>query len=215
MDHLRTYPAFRELSRQIHSDALKDVPRWAFLRGAEKLHMLARGKTLVFASEDETDVLAQFLLYETLQAGRPIILHHLEKRGAPQDAMEEDLFRGIRNSFSSLFRIETVRRDGIALKNVLAQGEELHTLVDIGLIQTGRPGFLLFTRLLPLREYTVTGGVSFPFAGHHEGALIDEDLKLRKAARQHELSVRRYILFHGLGKTMGLPMEFAEPADRV
>lgn len=107
-----------------------------------------------------------------------------------------------------------MRGDGILLTNVLAQGEEVHTLVDIGLIQTAGPGYLLFTRLPPLREFAVTAGTTFPFAGHHEGSLIAEDLKLRTLARGQDLSPRRYVLFHSLGKTMGLPMEFAHPAEQ-
>ncbi len=212
MGRLQTYRAIRELGRQIHSDALKDVPKSVFLRGAERLGMMGKGKVLLFDSEDETDVLAQFLLYEIPQGEKPIIQHHLDKRGAPQNTMEEELFRAIRDSFSSLFRIETGRGEGIVVRNLLTPDEGLHTLVDIGLIQTARAGFLLFTRLLPLREYAITGGVSFPFAGHHETALSKEDLKLRKSARQDELSMRRYVVFHRLGKTMGLPMEFGEPA---
>lgn len=179
MDPLRTYRAFRELSKQIHSDALKDVPKWALSRGAERLRMVGERGVLIFETEDELDVLMQFVLYELLQDGRPIIWHHLEKRGPARNAMEEELFHGIRNSFSSLFWIQRVRPDGIVLKNLLTPDQELHTLVDIGLIQTGAARFLLFTRLLPLREYAITAGVSFPFEGSHQEALIAEAHKLR------------------------------------
>jgi len=211
MDPVRTYRVVRELSRAIHSDALKDVPKWALVRGAERLRMLGKRGVLVFDSEEATDVLAQFVLYEILVGGAPIILRHLEKRSPPRNAVEEELVRGIRQSFSSLFRVETVRRDGVMLRDLLTSSQELHTLVDLGLIHTGRSGLLLFTRLLPLRAYAVTGGASFAFAGDHEDVLINEDRQLRKVARPDELSMRRYMLFHRLSKGMGLPMQFDEP----
>lgn len=210
MDPLRTYRVVRELSRAIHADALKDVPRWALVRGAERLRMLGKRGVLVFDSEEETDILAQFVLYEVLVGGTPIILRHLEKRSPPRNAVEEALVQGIRQSFSSLFRVETVRRDGVVLRDLLTPSQDSHTLVDLGLIHTGRSGLLLFTRLLPLREYAVTGGVSFAFAEDHEDVLINEDRQLRKLARPAELSMRRYLLFHRLSKTMGLPMHFGE-----
>lgn len=209
MNPLRTYRVVRELSRAIHSDALRDVPRWALFRGADRLRMVGKRGVLVFDREEETDVLAQFVLYDVLVGGTPTILRHLEKR-SPGNAVEEEIFQGIRQSFSSLFRVETVRRDGVVLRDLLTPSQDPHTLVDLGLIHTGRTGLLLFTRLLPLRGYAVTGGVSFAFAGDHEDVLINEDRQLKKLARPDELSMRRYMLFHRLSKTMGLPMEFDE-----
>ena len=169
MDPVRTYRVVRELSRAIHSDALKDVPTWALVRGAERLRMLGKRGVLVFGSEEETAVLAQFVLYEILVGGAPIILRHLEKRSPPRNAVEEELVRGIRQSFSSLFRVETVRRDGVMLRDLLTSSQELHTLVDLGLIHTGRPaccssrGYCPCGRMpsragsaLPLREITRT-----------------------------------------------------------
>jgi hypothetical protein len=215
MDRLRTYGAVREVSRAIHSEALGEVPRWAIRRGAEQLGMMGKGKVLVFDSEDETDVLAQFLLYEIPQAGRAIILHYLEKRGAARTPTEAELFQGIRSSFSSLFRVEGVKPDGLVLRELFTPGQALHPLIDLGLIRTAKPGLLFFTRLLPLREYAITAGVGFPFAGHHEVFLTTEDLKLRKSGRPDELSKRRYALFHYLSKTIGLPMQYDQPALHV
>ncbi len=210
MDPLPTYGAVRALSRAIHSDALKDVPRWALVRGAERLRMVGKRGVLVFDSEEETDVLAQFVLYEVLVGGTTAILRHLEQRSPPGNAVEEEFFQGVRESFSSLFRVETIRPDGVVLRDLLTPSQEPHTLVDLGLMHTGRSGLLLFTRLLPLRGYAITGGVSFAFAGKHEDVLIHEDRQLRKLARPDELSMRRYVLFHRLSKTMGVPMQFDE-----
>lgn len=215
MDPLRTYGVVRELSRAIHADALKDVPTWALVRGAERLRMLGKRGTLIFDSEEDTAILAQVVLSEILVGGTPIVLRHLERRSPPRNAVEEELVQGIRQSFSSLFRVETVRGAGVVLRDLHTPSQELHTLVDLGLIHTARSGLLLFTRLLPLREYAVTGGVSVAFAGDHEDVLITEDRQLRKLARPDELSVRRYMLFHRLSKSIGLPMRFAEPPPQA
>jgi hypothetical protein len=175
--------------------------------------MVGKRGVLLFETEDELDVLMQFILNELLQDGRPIIQHYLETRGPARNAMEEEPFHGIRNSFSSLFRVQRVRPDGIVLENLLMPSQELHTLVDIGLIQTGAAGFLLFTRLVPLREYAITAGVSFPFEGSQEEALIAEARSAKKLGREDEVGMRWYVLFHPLSKSKGLQVEFEEPGD--
>ena len=54
--------------------------------------MLRERGVLIFGTADEPDVLAQFVLYEPLQDGRPIIWHHPEKRGPARHVMAEEIF---------------------------------------------------------------------------------------------------------------------------
>lgn len=81
-------------------------------------------------------------------------------------------------------------------------------LMDIALSKTAVPGILLFTRLIPFKDFNMTSGAGFVFPGELEKYLLKRYKKLRKKVESDSESVKRFVAFHKLSKSSGLKVKY-------
>ena len=62
----------------------------------------------------------------------------------------------------------------------------------------------MFTRIVPLKDFNMTLGVSFVFPGTLEEYLLRKYKILGKKVKSSRESVKRFVAFHKLSKTKGI-----------
>ena len=207
---LRRNKKFRKLIRKFQTDALEELSKLIMLQAGRKLGMMGRGNTLIFDSETEADILADFAIWELSQGGTTAIERHLKKISGSEesDDVERELVDGMQKAFTSLFEIEDILEDRILIRDILSDESRAYILVDTGLLQTGVEGVLLFTRLVPLTDFCISCGTSFPFRGESKSFLIAKYKNEISRVKRRNPKIKRYTMFYRQWKKIGIPVEY-------
>lgn len=163
-----------------------------------------RGRTIIFDSEFEMDVMSDFMMFESIKGEKRSIDVYKEKYPAETD-FEEEILEALINSRSSLFKIEHIdKKDNtIWLFDILNEKQNI-PLVDIGLSMSAETGFLMFTRLIPFEDFCMTSGVSFVFNPNLETYVARRYKKIMKKFKSENDSTRKFVAFFRLSKECGM-----------
>ncbi len=161
---LRRYRQLRAIMRDLHSELLKSLPKDTFTECGRKLGFQVNG-TLVFETEDEASVLADYCLYDGWSGQHSAVTRFLAKQPYPAGTDQTLLLDAMSRARYSLFQVESVAEGvGVNCRDVL-RGDG-GTIVDEGLGNTAVPGVIVAGRLVVLPELSMTTGA---------GLVIDAD----------------------------------------
>ena len=160
---LDQYRHLRQISLELNQTLVRRLPKQALRECAKKLGLLS-GKTFVFGSSHEMDLLADYCLYSYRPGGNSIMELHLKQSPPPPKSDEMALLLSMMRSRYSLFSIEEVVKGiGVVLKDRL-QHEKLF-LMDIGLGNSAVLDLPLAGRIMPLGNLYMSTGVLVPILG--------------------------------------------------
>ena len=161
---LRRYRQLRAIMRDLHSELLKSLPKDKFTECGRKLGFQVNG-TLVFETEDEASVLADYCLYDGWSGQHNAVTRFLAKQPYPAGSDQALLLVAMSRARYSLFQVESVAEGlGVNCRDIL-RGDG-GTIVDEGLGNTAVPGVIVAGRLVVLPELSMTTGA---------GLVIDAD----------------------------------------
>jgi len=205
---IKNYEVFRRASRDVIHKIIDECLKPDQLMKSAKLLGIVREDILVFNNEDETDILMDFALNEYKEDDKNIITLFKEKVGGRKD-YEKEILGAMLSSYTSLFKITSVspREKFSLLRDLLNERQDLK-LWDIGMSETAIPGFLIFIRLVPLKDAFMTSGISFVFPPHLEKYLLRKYKKLSKKTDPARLSSERFIFFFRQSRIDGLEVRF-------
>jgi hypothetical protein len=92
----------------------------------------------------------------------------------------------------------------MVLVDLLDAGEKEYELMDLGMSKTAPVGFILFTRLLPIRDIHMTSGVSFGFNKVHRAKLLSTISLAEFKKRRKLTTTEMYILIHEKNRQYGV-----------
>jgi hypothetical protein len=172
------YQRLRNAGRALHGKILAVVPRSVIVSTAIELGLWKKG--MLVAGEDDTDVMAERMIYDKRWDGKGALEHFEGTVGESAWSDDERRFgRAMKTARVSLFRIVGARvgRHIVLADRLAAVRDGGATvppieLVDRGLSETALPGALLATRVLDAGDFSMTSGVGFPFPAEHEAAII-------------------------------------------
>ena len=162
------------------------------------------GQAMLFDSDQESDILMDFLIYEKNKNSSKLIDQFYDSDIVLTD-IEEEVLEGMTNSTFSLFQILNIdiEKYTITIVDILDQKKKEYNIMDIGFSQTAVPGIVFFSRLLPIRELYITSGVSFGFNPSMKNKILS-DIKFAKLKKGKKLdSTELYILAHKRNKIYG------------
>ena len=200
------YKAIRESGQEVLDMIFKyaaENNKQAIISSA-KLLGFRDGKRMVFASENDSETLMDFMVFE--KSTQNDAAYQRFYRSCPTlDELQQVNMNGILHFYFSVFEVKSIDRMGntIVLEDLMDAGRE-YQLIDIGMFKTVPAGFIIFTRLIPIGDVNMTSGVSFGFNK------IDRD-KLLSAISLSEFKHRRkltktelYILIHEKNRQYGV-----------
>jgi hypothetical protein len=193
MMSIKDYEVFRKASRDVIHKIIDECLKPDQLMKSARLLGIVREDIMVFKNEDETDILMDFALHEYKEDDKNLIAVFKEKVGGRKDN-EKEIVDAMLSSYTSLFKITSVspREKFLLLRDLLNEREDLK-LWDIGLSQSAIPGYMIFIRLVPLKDAFMTSGISFVFPPHLEKYLLRKHKKLSKKTDPARLPLERFL----------------------
>ena len=204
---LSDYRAIRESGKELGSEIFKYAVdnNKNELISAAKLLGLWNGKMFIFDSENDSNALMDFMVFEKPVQNTPAFKRfHLSNPGL-NDAQLEHI-NGMYHNFSSLFEVKSIDRIGntLVLTDLLDNDRKEYLLMDVGLSKTAPVGFVLFTRLIPIRDINMTSGATFGFKSMYKDKVLSA-ISLATFQKRRKLNSNEiYILMHNKNRQFGL-----------
>lgn len=205
--NLSDYRAIRASGKELGSKIFKyavDNNKNEMISAA-KLLGLWNGKMFIFNSENDSNALMDFMVFEKPALNAPAFKRfHLSNPGLNDVQLEH--INGMYHNFSSLFEVKSIDRMGntLVLANLLDNDRKEYLLMDIGLSKTAPVGFVMFTRLIPIRDINMTSGATFGFKSIYKDKLLSA-ISLATFQKRRKLSSNEiYILMHNKNRQFGM-----------
>ncbi len=162
---------------------------------AGKLLDCVENGSFIFDTEEETDDLAEFSIYEKF-GHKERLIDIYKKQNKISDDAESTYLTGMCNSHASLFEVVDVDEDNheITVVDLLNKNESEFTFMDVNFSQSAYEGVVLYSRLLPIMDSNIASGVSFFFGPGSKAELLSA-LKLKKMMKRKFSVADMYILF--------------------
>ncbi|MEM3564185.1 MAG: hypothetical protein QXR19_13200 [Candidatus Jordarchaeaceae archaeon] len=205
MAQVEKYLKYREAGQKLVGKIMNHaLSREALTKSGKLLNMVRRG-VFVFSNEEEMDVLADFALNEYKVNNKNAVRSYMEKIGG-KDSVEKEILEALLSSYTSLFKVVSVSESEstIVLFDLLNHKENIN-LIDVNFSKTATPGLLIFTRLVPFKEFNMTSGIAFVFPSGAENFLLERYRRLSERAKSDiNLPMKRFIFFYNWNKTKGI-----------
>lgn len=205
MEIAEKYKMYRQAGIALNGKITEEALNSDMIYDAIKLLEITRERdTIFFDSEFEADVLHDFMLLEAVK-GRKRAVEIYKEQYSFDGELEEEILEALINSYTSLFRIDSVNKTEhiLHLSDILS-GESGIRLVDMGFSMNAKEGMLIFTRLISFDDFCMTSGVSFLFKPGLEGYLKKRHRKIMKEMKDENDSLKRFVAFLKLSRNCGL-----------
>lgn len=191
----------------LHTKVLETLPRGT-IQAAARLLGLLQGKTIVLDDEDQTGIIMDLAIYESLGEGMTALETYIARRSAASE--ETDLLAAMAGSRTSLFEIVEARPDEHQLiyQDLLNPIMGEITVTDVHLSQTAQPGLMIFTRVVDVDGLNMSSGIGFLFKPDLKKYLMKRHKTVMKKIASDSDSVRRFVAFFKLYGIDGLTAAF-------
>lgn len=206
-ERIERYQEYRDEGRELNSKLLDALNNDEMLEAGRTLGMTDEsGGEEVFYHEGELDMAIQsdFALHEIENGGKTALERFYQAERWDKE-IEREILEALRDSYTSLFKIEDVYPDDVllVLNDVLSIGKSPVELTDINLTQTANPGALIFIRPVQLPEMTITSGFVLPFEPVYKEHLISVNRRVMNKAESQPQSAKRFYTFYRLYQKYG------------
>lgn len=202
-DLVRKYNLYRKRGMELNNKLMKSLDGDLLLEAAEQLGIVDKSGTIVFESEDESDVLMDFALNDYREDGRSVAELYREKPGG-EDEVERELLDGLAAAYTSLFRVGPVSKEHrtVELEDVLDEKGTVQ-IIDNGLSMAPARHTLLFLRVIPLKDFNMSSGVSFIFPEETRARMLRAYDNFYSRVKADNDATRRYVAFFKAGRIFG------------
>ncbi len=206
---VKKYKKYRQTGQKLHSQVHEIGLKDEAFEEATALLGIRKGKTIVLENENEVASVMDFALYDCRWQGKSAVERYQEEVGG-KTAIERDLLTGILSAYTSLFRIESVRKAErtLTFTDLLADGSDPVQIIDVGFSETAVPGLLIFFRLVPLAEFNMSAGAAFVFPANRERYLLRQHKAIMRQVKSEDTAVQRYVAFFKLNQRVGLEVGY-------
>jgi hypothetical protein len=175
------YRRLRAILRRHHTAVTQLISTTLLTSSARKLDVL-EGRNLLLEGESELTIFFDYCLYSRRSKGRNVIDRYLAKLPPTDDPEEQMVRAAMAQDRYSMFRVEAVRQGvGFYLYDLVRH--DTLFVVDEMFSQTIKRESLLGGRLLPLPQYWITSGSSFPLS-IDVAEMIDDEFIPKLRAKQ-------------------------------
>ncbi|WMJ80429.1 hypothetical protein RBU49_16735 [Clostridium sp. MB40-C1] len=217
MDNLEKYTTYRECQRILVATKIipyinANIKENVVLNSARILGMLDERGNIVPREEREMTYLLDFTIHEYKINGKSMIQIYRENVQS-ENELEEVILEALEKSYVSLFRVVNIStsKNLVFLKDVFNNVKNVR-LTDINCSQTGNTETLLFTRVLPFKEFNMTSGMVGAFQSVLENRLVREfnefNKELKEKYKYDSESTRMLISFFHFNRESNIVMEY-------
>jgi hypothetical protein len=205
---VKKYKKYRKKEQSISSQLVETCLDGRVFMDATRLLGVRKGQEVMLDDEDELPAVMDFALHDCRLDGKTAVeIYEDEVEG--KDEIEREILAGMRRSYTSLFRIESVRRASriLVLTDLLTEREPVE-MIDVNLSDTAVPGLLIFLRLVPLTDFNMSAGFGFIFPAERETYLLRQHKVIMRKVKSEDTAVQRFVAFFKLNQRVGLEMRY-------
>lgn len=207
MDRIDRYREYRCEGQALNSKLLDTLTDDELMEAGRFLGMtVEEGDEEVLYHEGELDMAVQsdFAIHELETDGKTALERYYDA-AQWETPVEKAIVEALRESYTSLFEIESVHSDErlLVLDDVLGQGASPVELTDIKLSETATAEALIFFRPIRLPEMTITSGFVLPFEATYKAHLISVNEKVMNKTESRPESSRRFYVFYRMYQKYG------------
>ena len=204
------YHHFRQVGLGLNTKMMNCKEINIDIRTAGKKLKVLEQNTLILDDEQDIDIVMDFALFELLINNKNFIERYYEL-DLPESVEENVLLEGKLNAFTSLFEVVEVEKENCLINLIdVLDSDKKYSLIDIGFSQTCWIGILFFTRLIPLPEFNITGGVSFGFRREKKEKILNGFRFLQLKSNKKIKSIDKYLYFYNQHRNFGEPIHKIE-----
>jgi hypothetical protein len=162
-DRVPRYKQLRQVGFNLNKVITKSLTREIIDAAAAKLNMLEQG-TIVFETEDEAALLADYCFHDVWRDGRNLLQTFLAESPPPAESDEMKMLRAAIDARYSVFLVTDVAPGvGIQLEDVLYGGR--YPVIDVNLGNTAEAGVPMAMRMMTVEDLWMSTGTGIPLDG--------------------------------------------------
>ncbi len=166
---------------------------------------IRQGKNIVMESDEELNFIMDFLFHEYEENGQTLLERYREDHPDADSLIIEYLDAG-KNSYTSLFKVIATQPEemSLTLSDLLNPSDETLTVLNINLSKTAKPGYVIFTRLLPYTQFNGFSGMFAVFEPGGDRALLKRYKVMKKRVKSNRESVQRFVACFKIQRVIGM-----------
>lgn len=166
---------------------------------------LGQMQNIMLESEEEINFLMDFYLHEYQENGQTLIDRYRADHPEADDLVIAYL-DAAQASYTSLFKVIAVNpiEKTVTLSDLLNRSDETLTVININFSQTAKPGYVLFSRLLPYADFNAFSGMYAGFPDGGDRALLKRYKVMKKRVKSDRDSVQRFVACFKLNRVLGM-----------
>jgi hypothetical protein len=166
---------------------------------------IGHGRQIVLESEEEINFLMDFYLHEFLSNGQTM----LERYRADHPKLkpvEITYLNAAKASHTSLFKVTDVNPTASSLTviDLLSSSDQPLSVINVNLSKTGKPGYVIFSRLLPNEQFNTFSGMYGVFDQGSDRALLKRYKVMKNRIKTDRESVQRFVACFKLSRILGI-----------
>ena len=163
---------------------------------------IGHGKTVIFQSEEEVNFLIDFYLNEYHYHGQTLLEKYREDHPSI-DSMTIAYLDAAKASYTSFFKVIDVssKESSLTFEDLLKPSDFID-VTNKNLSKTAKPGYVLFSRLLPFEEFNAFSGMYAVFQDDRN--LMKRYKIMKKRVKAERESVQRFVAAFKLNRTLGI-----------
>lgn len=166
---------------------------------------VVEGRTVVLDDEEEINFIMDFYLHELLVNG----LTMLEKYRIDHqnlDPIEIAYLDAAHDSYTSLFKVSEVnpKESSLTVIDLLNSSDQPLLVININFSKTIKPGYVIFSRLLPLENFSMFSGMYAVFDKDGDRSLLKRYKVMKKRVKSDRDSVQRFVACFKLNRVLGI-----------
>lgn len=166
---------------------------------------IGQGQQIVLENEEEINFIIDFYLHELLSNGQTMLERYRTDHPNLR-AMEIAYVDAAKDSYTSLFKITDLNptESSVTVIDLLRPSDQPLSVININLSKTARPGYVIFSRLLPYEQFNAFSGMFAVFNEGSDRALLKRYKVMKRRVKSDRESVQRFVACFKLNRILGI-----------
>jgi hypothetical protein len=168
---------------------------------------IGKGRQIFLENEEEINFIIDFYLHEFLSNGQTM-LERYRTDHSDLKPIEISYLDAAKASYTSLFKVTDVNptESSLTVIDLLSSSGQPLSVINVNLSKTGKPGYVIFSRLLPNEQFNTFSGMYAVFNESSDRTLLKRYKVIKRRVKSDRESVQRFVACFKLNRILGIPV---------
>jgi len=202
---LNQYKQLRSVGMRLSEEIPKTYGLKESLPAIIRILGIGQGQQLLLESEEEINFMIDFYLHEFLSNGRTMLERYRADR-SDLEPIEITYLDAAKASYTSLFKVTNLNptESSLTVIDLLSSSDQPLSVINVNLSKTAKPGYVIFSRLLPNEQFNSFSGMCAVFGAGRDRELLKRYKVMKKRIKSDRESVQRFVACFKLNRVLGV-----------